>query len=344
MPTPTPSSLQQRRVATTRPPAKLNLFLELLSRRADGYHEIDTVMVPIDWTDHLSLQRTSSRGIDLRVDWSPSIQVIAQRLGIEDAPRLIEQMLSIPPSSANLVYQSLERFQQYFGVAGGFACHLRKQIPAGAGMGGASSDAASALECAARLCGFDSERTALHQLAASIGSDVPFFLGGTPESRPSERGQASKTRAARATGRGEQIQGIQVGGSMHFVVVYPCLSLSTAAVYNACTVLDAPESSAALISALHRVDYREIGANLINRLVQPAEKIGPQITEIRKSMWRCGLQACQLTGSGSASFGIALSSRHARRCAARLRACLQPGALVKVTHSTSVPASVFFEE
>ena len=108
-----------KRIAYTRPPAKLNLFLELLARRHDGYHEIDTVMLPIDWRDGLMLQRTAGPGIELQVRWAPSKRIIADRLGITDDTERVQAMLEIPDTPSNLVYQALEQFQECFRVPGG---------------------------------------------------------------------------------------------------------------------------------------------------------------------------------------------------------------------------------
>ena len=334
--------LDEKRVASTRAPAKLNLFLELLAKRDDGFHEIDTLMVPIDWCDELRLRRTKQSEISLHVQWSPSQAVIAQRLAISDSPELAESMLGIPQSETNLVYRALAKFRETFEVSGGFDCELTKQIPAGAGMGGASSDAASALLCAAALCGLPKSDPVLKEIAASIGSDVPFFLGAVRELQP-QSGENGRTFAARATGRGEQIDVIELGTCLDFVVAFPNRSLSTATVYAASEVLPSPRSSETMIRALRLGNRQLIGESLCNRLAAPANIIAPLIQEIRKSMWRSGLRACQLTGSGSSSFGIATSAAHARSCAARLRASLQPGARIKVARSTSVPARVFIQ-
>ncbi len=84
------------RTAHTRPPAKLNLFLELLARRPDGFHEIDTVMIPIDWRDELQLQRIPGNRIDLQVEWLPSLQIVSRRLGVQ-ADSTGRKLLRAPP-------------------------------------------------------------------------------------------------------------------------------------------------------------------------------------------------------------------------------------------------------
>lgn len=313
-----------RGLATVRPPAKLNLFLELLARREDGFHEIDTVMVPIDWCDCLQLRRTEDPEIRLQVNWLPSTPMCARRLA------MAADELRLPEDESNLVYQALRRFLQSTDVSGGFDCRLHKRIPAGAGMGGASSDAAAALRCAAKLCGFPDHWPPLRPLATELGSDVPFFLGS----------EHSSMAAARARGRGEQITPVSSRAGLDLVVVFPGESLSTATVYAASTVPRRPRSADPLLQALKQGNRSSIGREMMNRLSEPAKEIAPRIAEILKSMWRAGLRTCQLTGSGSACFAIANSPRHARRASAWLRSQLEPGVFVKASRTIRVPPLV----
>lgn len=307
-----------------RAPAKLNLFLELVARRGDGYHEIDTVMMPIAWYDQLRVRVIDRPEIQLRVIALPSLAVSSRRLGIE------QSRLSIPEDHRNLVHRGLTRFRECFNIERGFECELQKGIPSGAGMGGASSDAAAALLAAAQLCDISPHDPRLAEMAATLGSDVPFFLGH----------QGRRIAAARATGRGERLTPISLGCPLHFVVVFPNQSLSTATVYGASRVPDSVCSSSGLISAIERGNRRLIASGLLNRLSEPAREIAPRIDEILKSMWRAGLRTCQLTGSGSACFAITETARVAERAATRLRAALQPGAIVLATHATGVPPLV----
>ncbi len=321
--------------ARTRSPAKLNLYLELLGRRADGYHEIDTVMVPIDLCDEIALRRRADKKIVLSVDWLPSRKIVARRLGLPEDSEKAAQLLQIPENDANLVHQALARFRDQLDPSAGFDCRLQKRIPAGAGMGGASSNAASALLCAAKLSDTPTHPAQIFEIAASIGSDVPFFLGFPADNRP--------TFAARARGRGERLGRVPLAATLDFVTVFPGESLSTAKVYAASQVPQLPRGPTQLLSALKLGDSGEIGKHLFNRLQQPAQKILPRIDEILDSMWRCGLQACQLTGSGSACFAVQHTANQAQRCAARLRAMLEPGAFISVASSVSVPAPVLID-
>lgn len=317
--------------ARTCPPAKLNLFLELLARRDDGFHEIDTVMVPIDCRDELSLERIPAPRVELDVRWLPSRTIIAKRLGIEPGTERDKALLDIPADESNLVHRALTQFRSVFDISDGFRCRLGKQIPAGAGMGGASSDAASALLCAARLHEIPANTPRLRQLAAELGSDVPFFLGLEGE---------GPIDGAHATGRGEYLRPLRFATPLDFVVIFPGVSLSTAKVYANSQVPPSPQSSTPLISALEAREPEDFGARMLNRLADPAKKLAPQISEILESLWQADLRTCQLTGSGSACFAIASSTTNAKQCADRLRAMHEPGTLVMSTRSTQVPTRI----
>jgi len=319
------------KTARTWPPAKLNLFLELRARRPDGFHEIDTVMVPIDWRDELQLQRIPADQIELEVQWLPSEQIAAERLGVDQASAAGRALLEIPCDQRNLVHRALSAFRKSFHISDGFRCELGKRIPAGAGLGGASSDAASALLCAAKLCDIPSHSPQLVEIAAQIGSDVPFFLG---------MGGTTPLDGARATGRGEQIKPIQLGKTLDCIVIFPAICLSTAKVYAHSQIPSPPRDATALVELLQDPKTTDLEPAMLNRLSGPAKKLAPQIEEILESLWHEGLRTCQLTGSGSACFAISTSPESAQQAASKLRARLEPGALVMATQSTQVPAQI----
>ncbi len=319
-------------IARTSPPAKLNLFLEIPARRDDGYHEIDTVMAAIDWRDELEIESISQPRIELTADWLPSVESVAGELGLRAGAGRVPELLRIPTDDSNLVVRALAAFRAAFGVKTGFRVRLGKRIPAGAGMGGASSDAAHAIDCAAQIHQFDNESTVLHGIASSIGSDVPFFLA---------TGDGQSPVAAHATGRGEILSPLKTCPSLHFVVAYPSASLSTAGVYAQLNVPEQPVSSACFLQALRLGDREQMGKAMMNRLTEPALKILPQLNELLESLWQCGLQPCQLTGSGSACFGIAKDAEQAKEIVKRLETELQPGVLLRVAHT--VPAATPIE-
>jgi 4-diphosphocytidyl-2-C-methyl-D-erythritol kinase len=221
-----------------------------------------------------------------------------------------------------------------FGIRGGFDCELGKRIPAGAGMGGASSDAAAALRCCAALCEIPLHTPQLWEIAAEIGSDVPFFLGTV------QNGVVESMSAVRATGRGEVLSPAAIGGRLHFVVAFPGVSLSTAKVYADCQVPQLPQSADDFLQALGSGQLTEFGPKMMNRLSEPAKKNASEIDKMLKSLWRAGMRVCQLTGSGSACFAIANSMRESQRCSKSVAAELEPGALVAAACSIMLPAAI----
>src|SRR5271156_1731329 len=182
-------------------PAKLNLFLEVLAKRSDGFHEIETLMVPVAWYD--SLHFVSDPGGELSLD-------------CEQIARSAEP---VPTGDDNLVLRAVKLLRDRSSVRQGARLRLVKRIPAASGLAGGSSDAAAALVAANLGWQLNWPREKLAPLAAELGSDVPFFLGQGP---------------AICRGRGEIIEPVAGLGPLWFVVVRPPVGLSTPAVYKAC--------------------------------------------------------------------------------------------------------------
>ena len=144
-------------------PAKLNLFFEVLGKRADGYHEIETLMCPISLCDTLHFRGTSSDDLDLQCSWGMASQGGS---GFEGVPR----------DGKNLVWRAVDLIRRRTGTRQGAKLRLIKRIPTAAGLGGGSSDAAAALVAANLGWKLDLPRAELAAMAAELGSDVPFFL------------------------------------------------------------------------------------------------------------------------------------------------------------------------
>jgi 4-diphosphocytidyl-2-C-methyl-D-erythritol kinase len=293
---------------TARAPAKLNLYLEVHQRRDDGFHEIATLVVPIRLADDLTLTATSSpagreRGtivLDVR-DYR------AQDSGKRDIPI---------PVADNLVLRALELLQQRSGSRYGARVELVKRIPLAAGLGGGSSDAAAALRLANRAWGLNWSMDRLAKLAAEIGSDVPFFLA---------------PGAAICRGRGERIERLPAMRPLHFIIVKPPLSLSTADVYQARDTLVKTSSiqhptsniqhpaSSIPAAELAAGRWTNLRALVFNRLQAAAATLTDWIEEISGTFDRLDVVAHQLSGSGSAYFGVCRHRQHARRLASILR-------------------------
>ena len=205
-------------------PAKLNLFFEVLGKRDDGYHEIETLMCPIGLYDTL-------RFIDLPVG---PVRLRCHRVFGAEGPRGrgLDQVSDGPD---NLVVRAVELVRRRAGVNRGADILLVKRIPAAAGLGGGSSDAAAALVAANEVWRLGRSRGELARWAGELGSDVPFFLADGP---------------AICRGRGERVTPIEGVGNLFFVLVRPPAGLATAAVYAACQAAEQPRSVEPLVEAL----------------------------------------------------------------------------------------------
>ena len=290
-------------------PAKLNLFLEVLARRADGFHDIETLMAAISLCDTVELtpDPTGKLTLDCRWAYGLAAQLRAAN-GTPAAPSSCSSgaagaLGDLPGGDRNIVIRALSRLRERSGVALGAVVRLIKRIPSAAGLGGASSDAAAALIAANLAWKLDWPADKLAEVAAELGSDVPFFLAGG-------------WRVCR--GRGETTEATR-GTVMHIVVVRPPVGLSTPEVYRRCQPAAMPVPIERVTTAVVRGDLRRAAEGMHNRLEEPAESLTPWITRVRDELGRAGLNGAQMSGSGSSCFGIAASARHGRRIAARLR-------------------------
>ena len=254
-------------------PCKVNLLLNILGRRADGFHELETVMQPINLCDELTFERVAG-GIALTCS-EPAL----------------------PTDAGNLVQRAAAAFFQRSGLAGGVRMHLEKKIPMAAGLGGGSGNAATTLLALNELFGHPLAPEALHELAASLGSDIPFFL---------------QTQPALATGRGEKIQPLQPfhaleGGA--FLLVHPGFGIATAWAYQELArfpqaLHGEPGRAAKLISLLNAGDRRAAGREFYNSLEAPALEKYPWLAVLQDFLRENGAVATLMSGSGSTTFAI----------------------------------------
>jgi len=278
-----------------RAPAKLNLFLEILGRRDDGYHELETLMVGVDVYDTLEFTEEPSGRIAFRCD---------------DA--------TVPGGSENLLVRAAELLRRRIGTPQGAQVRLTKQIPAAAGLAGGSSDAAATLVGLSRLWQLDVSEGQLSQLGTELGSDVAFFFA---------------TPAALCHGRGERITPFRLPIPLPFVIVCPPVGSSTVEVYRQLTLPQDRRSVQPLLEALAAGDLRRAGRSLFNRLQPVAERLNPEIARVGQALARCDCLGSQMSGSGSAYFALCAESAHASEVARRLRS-LDLGR-VFVAHSIS---------
>ena len=250
-------------------PAKLNLFLEILAKRPDGYHEIESLMVAVDLYDALTFASDPSADVTLRCD-DPSL----------------------PVGGENLVIKAADKLREATGCRRGARIELKKSIPAQAGLAGGSSDAAATLVGLDRLWNLGTPPGLLKKLAGEIGSDVAFFLQHSP--------------AAVCRGRGEIVEEIALPQALSFVLICPPVGVSTAEVYRNVRPPDGPRSIDPVLDALNDDHLPSLGEHLFNRLQTVAEAIRPELVRVREALagFSPPFLGTLMSGSGSAYFGL----------------------------------------
>ena len=269
-------------------PAKLNLFLEIAGRRPDGYHELQTLMIRTDLHDRLTFIADDSGRIALECD-DPTL----------------------PTGTENLVVRAAELLRREAGSEGerlGARIGLEKAVPAQAGLGGGSSDAAATLRCLDRLWDLHTNPGRLLELAGMIGSDVAFFLDGP---------------AAVCRGRGEVVEPVPIEsgrGVYHAVLICPPMGVRTAEVYAGLTPPVSPVPIDSAVAAFQSGDPERLGRCLFNRLQPVAERIVPALGRVREALIDLGpsLDGYLMSGSGSAYFGLARDRGAAEAAAGQL--------------------------
>jgi 4-diphosphocytidyl-2-C-methyl-D-erythritol kinase len=264
-----------------RAPAKVNLFLEVLARRPDGYHDVATLMAAVSLYDTLEFKEDPSGAVRLRCD-NPD--------------------LSAGPD--NLVHRAAEVLRRRTGCALGAAVLLRKRIPMAAGLAGGSTDAAAALAGLNLLWRLGLPAAELARLGAEVGSDVPFFFA---------------TPAAWCTGRGEAVAPLRLGRPLDFVLACPPVGLSTAEVYRNVTVPARPESGDAIRRAAEAGNVEEVAVRLHNRLQEPAVRLRPEIAAALGRLREAGPAGQMMSGSGTSAFALCRDPGEALGLARRLR-------------------------
>lgn len=256
-------------------PAKINLYLWVGQRREDGLHEIESIMQSVSLADELAVSPSNVISLD------------------------VEPTGAAPEDESNLVVKAVHALRATTGASAGALLRLSKQIPAGAGLGGGSSDAAAALVGLNALWNCGLSRKALEKVGASVGADVPFCVrGGT----------------AGALGAGERLAPLVVAGPLWWVIAMPGISLSTAEVYARFDELGgtaAPNDAHDLADALARSDIQRVGASLRNDLADAALAMAPEIGSVRDALAAAGALGVVMSGSGPAWCGLARDEAHA---------------------------------
>ncbi|PEA54304.1 4-(cytidine 5'-diphospho)-2-C-methyl-D-erythritol kinase [Bacillus pseudomycoides] len=248
-------------------PAKINLSLDVLGKRPDGYHEVKMIMTTIDLADRLELTELS-----------------------EDRIEIVSHNRYVPDDQRNLAYQAAKLLKERFQVKKGVSIAIEKTIPVAAGLAGGSSDAAAALRGLNQLWNLGLTIDELAKLGAKIGSDVSFCVyGGT----------------AIATGRGEKIEHIKTPPSCWVILAKPHIGVSTADVYGNLNLnrVTHPDVNR-MVEVIQNGDYEGICQAVGNVLEDVTFSMHPEVAHIKAQMKRFGADAVLMSGSGPTVFGL----------------------------------------
>ncbi len=249
----------------TRAPAKLNLRLKITGRRPDGYHELVSLMVPIDLFDLLELRVTGKRGIELSCEgfW-------------------------VPTDENNLAYQAALSFLSKAKIEQGVSIKLTKNIPVAAGLGGGSSDAAATLLTLNEIWSQPLSLSELHTMAVQLGADVPFFLYSEP---------------SLATGIGEILEPLKKWPKFWYVIVTPPIQVSTSWVYGDLKLELTRGEYDYIVKFLKNAPFA-VSAILENDLEEVTSTRFPVIETIKEFLVNAGAEGALMTGSGPSVFGV----------------------------------------
>jgi 4-diphosphocytidyl-2-C-methyl-D-erythritol kinase len=285
-------------------PAKINLYLEILGDRPDGYHELAMILQSINLADQIDLQANSTDAIRVRCDHP-----------------------QVPTDQSNLAYRAAQlmakQFPGSFAQYGGLEITIHKRIPVAAGLAGGSTDAAAVLVGIDLLWQLGLTQSELQELAAQLGSDVPFCVGGG---------------TAIATGRGDQLSPLPSLDSLYVVVgKHRSLTVSTAWAYQTyrqqfgSSYLQDTQSlesraqavhSGSIVKAIFHEDGIQIGQKLHNDLEQVVLPEYPEVLQLRQAFQDSGVLGAMMSGSGPSVFALCESYEQAQNVQQQVRATI----------------------
>lgn len=245
-------------------PGKINLRLEILGRRADGYHQLRSLMERVSVADEIQLNIVE-KGITVTCDHD-----------------------MVPKDESNIAFRAVKEILAYSSRNVGVDVHITKNIPVAAGMGGGSSNAAAVIKGVNQLLKLKLSKEKLMQIGQKVGADVPFFLFEGP---------------ALAEGVGEQLRKIKSMPKLLFLIVNPNIQVLTKTVYNKFPIESILKDSQLEVPNIYRTK-RDVAKIVFNDLEKVTIKDFPVIGEIKDSLLRLGALASLMTGSGPTVFGI----------------------------------------
>ncbi|MBW1850193.1 MAG: 4-(cytidine 5'-diphospho)-2-C-methyl-D-erythritol kinase [Deltaproteobacteria bacterium] len=253
-------------------PAKLNIRLKVIGRRPDGYHELVSIMVPVNLFDYIDLEAGQTQGIILSCHG-----------------------YSVPEDEDNLVYRAAQAYFFRIGLKPNLSIKLTKNIPVAAGLGGGSSNAACTLKALNKMWGNPLSFQDLLELAVTLGADVPFFLYSRP---------------CIARGIGEILEPIGKWPKFWYVIVMPPISVSTSWAYGNLRLKLTTDEYGFILRYLEKESI-DLAAILENDLEAVTASHFPVINTIKESLINAGAESALMSGSGPSVFGIFNSETHA---------------------------------
>ncbi|MGG4265994.1 4-(cytidine 5'-diphospho)-2-C-methyl-D-erythritol kinase [Peribacillus simplex] len=248
-------------------PAKINLALDVLFKRPDGYHEVEMIMTTVDLADRIEIKEIKGNRI-----------------------QILSHNRFVPDDHRNLAYQAAFILKERFGINKGVSITIEKNIPVAAGLAGGSSDAAATLRGLNRLWKLGLSMDELAEIGAEIGSDVSFCVyGGT----------------ALARGRGEKITHLPAPPKCWVILAKPTIGVSTADIYKRLQIskMDHPDVPG-MISAIKENNYHDVCQGLGNVLEQVTLQLYPEVANIKDQMKTFGADSVLMSGSGPTVFGL----------------------------------------
>jgi 4-diphosphocytidyl-2-C-methyl-D-erythritol kinase len=257
--------------------AKINLGLDVLGKRENGYHDVRMIMQSIYLYDDVKIERKTAPGIELS-----------------------SNLFFLPTGDGNIAYKAAQMLIEEFGIEEGVRITLHKHIPVAAGMAGGSSNAAAVLFGMNRLFGLKLSRQELMERGVKLGADVPYcIMRGT----------------VLAEGIGEELKELPAMPKCTVLIAKPPISVSTKVVYealDACEIVRHPDIDG-LMEALEKENLREVAAHMGNVLEDVTIPMHPEIAEIKQVMKDCGALNAMMSGSGPTVFGLFENKMAARK-------------------------------
>lgn len=253
---------------TSKAPAKINMSIDIIEKRPDGYHEISTIMQSISLYDIITLEVNDSGEVSVNTDSE-----------------------FVPPGSSNIVYKTVELIRNKYNIEDGAEVHIEKNIPVAAGLAGGSTDAAAAIKLFNKALNLRMSKSEMYDIAKRIGSDVSFCIeGGT----------------ALGEGLGDKLTLLPAIPDCYILLIKPDISVSTKEIYEGLNLneIDQRPDTEGMLRAINNNDLIGLSKKLCNVLESVTLKKYPIIKELKQKLIEYGALGSLMSGSGPSVFGI----------------------------------------